>query len=399
MANTYTSGGLNDTTGREPFEDNSRDFIGQGSTGATGQFGDTGATTGHHDHHHHHHQQQNLGEGDLSGEGVTGGSAFNTGGVGNYSTNTGLDSGVDRTSYSGQGFGGTGAGRLAGDTYGLGGTGDAQQFGSTDIRSEGTGGGLTGDSYGFTGATGPGGAASALTTGEGYSSKGRAAGYNDTNTGGQGGASGLTGDTLAGGNSTGDVAGGYLGATGGSNYGSDRAAAQYERDTSGLGSGQTRGSGNDENTPDLSAGHGRSVGGPGNMGVSDYQGSASGPISSGAAGTDRFDAGEPLAREGSGHYGQADAEKNQTNHSVSRHGHDFTGGHTATGGAYTNEYAKTGLTGRETTTTGVPDQQGERTQNQSLLDKVKHAVGIHKSDDVPARSADAQNTQTSDYNA
>jgi hypothetical protein len=99
---------------------------------------------------------------------------------------------------------------------------------------------------------------------------------------------------------------------------------------------------------------------------------------SGAAGTDRFDVDRSSSGANTGSYGH------QQDTGVSRHGitGDFDNNATApTGGAYSNPDAKTGLTGREHTTTGVSDQHGHATEQHQggLLDKVKAMLPGHSS--------------------
>jgi hypothetical protein len=278
----YSSGGKNDSTGREPFEDTSRDFIGGGDRHAT--------TGGHHS------------------SGLTGGDYSSGGGIGGATSRTG-NTGI------GGATGGFEAGRNTGDDFGSSRTG---------------------------------------------------------------------------------------GLTGGDSYGSDRAARDYDSRTgehehhshSGTHTGTHTGTGEyrtgDNRGEDRSAGYDRSQGGPGNQGISEYQGREhSGPVSGGAAGTDRFDVDrESSGAYGEGTYGKDTGDKTQVNQNITRTGRDFTGGATASGGAYTDDFAKTGLTGRETTTTGVNDQHGQSTaatgthdqehHKQGLMEKVKNVIGGHK---------------------
>jgi hypothetical protein len=156
-----------------------------------------------------------------------------------------------------------------------------------------------------------------------------------------------------------------LGASSGQHYGSNTAASDYSSNTTGLGQSHTSGLGHSNIGEDRSAGYARNQGGPGNEGITGHN-------LSGAAGTDRFD----VDRSSSGAYGNNDANKHMDS-GITRTGGDFTNNATATGGAYSNPDAKTGLTGREHTTTGVPDQHGHATEQHSggILDKVKGMLG------------------------
>jgi hypothetical protein len=174
-------------------------------------------------------------------------------------------------------------------------------------------------------------------------------------------------------------------------YGSSNAAREYENATdrrtgSGLTGSGLAGSGE-------AAGYDRSSGGIGNQGVGAFQGSEhGGPISGGAAGTDRFDTSRDhgVTRDTSitgasstttgTQYGHDSDNKAANDHKLSgitRHGDDFTKGDTADS-AYHN-YQPTGLTGREETTTGVHDKNLESTgaHKEGLLDKVKNLIGGH----------------------
>ncbi len=97
----------------------------------------------------------------------------------------------------------------------------------------------------------------------------------------------------------------------GGQYGSNQAAGDYDSSTggqgggyaggAGAGSGFTSGGGRGGLAEDRSDAYGAAQGGPGNQGVSGYTGDDSTGISSGAAGTDRFDVG----RGDSGAYGSS----------------------------------------------------------------------------------------------
>jgi len=286
----YSSGGKNDTTGREPFEDTSRDFIGQsgnnvGSSLRDGGNYDSSATSGQYD------------------SGAVGGGQYDSGATG--------------------GIGG--------------GSGGRREEIATEVE---TGRGMTGSGPTF------GGEGLSGQTGDNYGSNTSAGNYaQDTSNLDQGAAGGLTGDNYA---SSG--AGGITG-----------------------------------DNVDKSAGYGQDSGNPGNMGVGGYGGERGNVVSGGAAGTDRFDSNYGDGVGGDKRFGQEDEEtygnpsgkKVTSNQGIGRHGDDFTGGFAATGGAYTNESAKTGLTGREGTATGVQDQNAQPTQHQGFIGKVMNVLGGH----------------------
>jgi hypothetical protein len=149
-------------------------------------------------------------------------------------------------------------------------------------------------------------------------------------------------------------------------YGSNTSASNYASTTE-----HSSGLGHSSHGDDRSAAYDRNQGGPGNQGIS-------GGGLSGAAGTDRFDVDRSSSGvTGTGVHGQDSG--------VSRHGPtgDFANNATSSGGAYDNPNAKTGLTGRETTQTGVSDQHGNATHTGTeahgggLIDKVKGMLGGH----------------------
>ncbi|KAJ9119424.1 hypothetical protein QFC24_005657 [Naganishia onofrii] len=428
---TYHSGENNNTTGREPFEDTSRDFIhgnNAGSAAGTGIPGTFGAGVG--------------------GTGVghsTGGVGHSTGGIGHSTTGTHGTHGV----LTGATAGATGAG-LTG-RHGRRGSNSSSSSSSSDEEVNGvrqkktvrtknkkpigekvkeavgmggaaaaTHGSHEGASHGVTSLHGQRDAYNETTGTRGDINTGTSRDPAVSHSAGLGGLSGAT-------RQTGDAPGGIqsgnthfgtghnlaseardhttgshhtgtgigsgvgatsgLGASSGAHYGSNTAASDYSSNTTGLGQSHTSGLGQGQSHTsglghsnvgeDRSAGYARTQGGPGNEGIT-------GNNLSGAAGTDRFD----VDRSSSGAYGHNDANKH-IDSGVTRTGGDFTNSATATGGAYSNPDAKTGLTGREHTTTGVPDQHGHATEQHTghatgeqhsggILDKVKGMLGGHK---------------------
>ncbi|GHJ85020.1 hypothetical protein NliqN6_1422 [Naganishia liquefaciens] len=402
---TYHSGENNSTTGREPFEDTSRDFIHGGNnthapgTGLPGTFGagvgNTGSTTTS------HHTGTGL-TGGAAGAGLTGthDKSHKLGRRGSASSSSSSSSeeevdGVRRKKLNRTKKDKKPVGEKVKEAVGMGGAG-VGVAGTHGKHESATGHNLTGASHGASGLHGERDAYN-----EGVPTRG------DIRTGTSadpavGGATGIGG--IAGHRQTGDEPGGIqsgnthfgtgrnlaaeahdkvtgthhtgtgLGSEG--HYGSNTAASNYASTTehpSGLGhSGSHTGN-------DRSAGFARDSGNPGNQGVA-------GSNLSGAAGTDRFDVDRNASGVNTG-YGHDDAHKHQDT-GISRHGPtgDFDNNATSTGGAYDNPDAKTGLTGREHTTTGVPDQHGNATHtghgeahsSGGLMDKVKSVLGGHK---------------------
>jgi len=369
----YASGGMNNSTGREPFEDSRSDFA---TSGAPAQ-----AVAG------------NLHYGQPTS--VTGGSNSGLGSSGLASTGTGL--GGDHhhhsssTEHTGTGLGGnhhnaglehTDSRRNAGD-HPL--VHDTRHHG--DIRSgtaddhlvgqgRNTGAGIDG---GHLAGSQTGDAPGGVQTGTGSFGTGRDVSQDDRKmtdkikdavtsdksrdhhheTVGHGAH---TGTGVTGGHPGAGVTGANTGASDSTVYGSNTAARDYDQRTESAG----------------------------NMGVAHHQGSDShGPVSGGAAGTDRFDAPrrdhddvtrtDKITGTGAEH-GHSVGDKGADDHKLSgltRHGDDFTKGDTADS-AYKN-YDATGLSGRETTTTGVHDNnlEGTGAHKEGLMDKVKHVFGGH----------------------
>jgi len=232
----------------------------------------------------------------------------------------------------------------------------------------------------------------------------------------------LTGGHMAG-NQTGDAPGGVQ--TGSGSFGTGRDVAQDDRKMTDKIKDAVTGNNDNDGTHRQTVGHGahtgtgltgghpgagvtggsdstvygsntaardfdQSTGSVGNQGVAHHQGSDHhGPISGGAAGTDRFDAPrrdnenithtDKITGSGADH-GHTVGDKGSDDHKLSgltRHGDDFTKGDTADS-AYKN-YDATGLSGREKTTTGVHDNnlEGTGAHKEGLMDKVKHVFGGH----------------------
>jgi hypothetical protein len=382
---TYHSGENNNTTGREPFEDTSRDFIHGGGNNAhaipgtfgAGVGGQSTTTTTHHTTTGAHHS--GLGgatAGGLTGEGLTG--RGRRGSNSSYSSSDEEVDGVrrkkDRSNRTKKPIGekikeAVGMGGASAGTGAVSGVAASHQ-GQHDSRgmapgTAGVSGVHQGASHGLSSLHGqrdefnesgvvrqtgdvPGGVQSGNThygTGHNLAAEAR-----DHTTGqhhtGTGIGSGITTGTAA-------------------QYGSNTSASNYDSNTShGLGhSGSNIGE-------DRSAGYARNTGGPGNQGVA-------GSNLGGAAGTDRFD----VDRSSSGVAGIGSNTHQDTG--VSRHGitGDFDNNATAPrGGAYSNPDAKTGLTGREHTSTGVPDQHGNATSTSSTAAHTgEHAAEQHAS--------------------
>ncbi|KAJ9098284.1 hypothetical protein QFC21_004613 [Naganishia friedmannii] len=372
---TYHSGENNNTTGREPFEDTSRDFIhghNAGSAVGTGIPGTFGAGVGGTGVGHSTHGLTGATAG-ATGAGMTGrhgrrGSNSSSSSSSDEEVNGVRQKKTTRTKSKKP------IGEKLKEAVGMGGAAAATHGGSHEGASHGLAS-LHGqrDAYNETATT-----RGDINTG---TSRDPAVSH-ATGLGGLSGATRQTGDAPGGiqsGNThfgtghnlaaeardhttgshhTGTGVGSGIG---GAQYGSNTAAQDYSSTTSGLG----HQSGHSNIGEDRSAGYARNQGGPGNEGIT-------GNNLSGAAGTDRFD----VDRSSSGAYGHNDANKHMDS-GVTRTGGDFTNNVTATGGAYANPDAKTGLTGREHTTTGVQDQHGNATEQHSggLLDKVKGMLG------------------------
>ncbi|KAG7575491.1 hypothetical protein FFLO_00310 [Filobasidium floriforme] len=366
-SNAFSSGGLNNSTGREPFEDPRSDFAAPGapaqavagnlhygqSTSVTGGSGlqNIGSTGLGHEGHHHHTTGTNLGS---TGSGL-GGNHHNAG--------TGYDENDSRRN--------TGDHPLVHDTRHHGdirsGTADDHLVG----QGRNTGMGLDGSH--LTGSQ-TGDAPGGIQTGSGSFGTGRDVAQDDRKmtdkvkdavTGNKDHAHDHTvgkGASVEGGITGGHPGAGITGGSDSTTYGSNTAARDFDQRT----------------------------GSAGNMGVGNYQGSNEhGVVSGGAAGTDRFDAPrrdnehithtDRLTGTGADH-GHTVGNKGSDDHKLSgvtRHGDDFTKGDTADS-AYKN-YDATGLTGRENTTTGVHDNnlEGTGAHKEGLMDKVKNLIGGH----------------------
>jgi len=407
-ASTFSSGGLNNSTGREPFEDPRSDFAPAGAPAH--------AVAGNLHHGHHHEHGSGLTGSSNTGSGLTSGLTGNNEhhqhgtGVGSGLTGAGVGSGLtgnhDHQRGTGVGSGLTGnhdhqhSGLTGGNEHretghGSSGTGltgrqgdhplthDTRHHG--DIRS-GTSEdhAIAGDRHTGTGLTGgiladrqtgdqPGGiqtGTSSYGTGEDVirnrnnDNRGVGEKIKDAVSGGNNnkdddynhrtvGHGAHTGTGLTGGH----PGAGVTGASDSTVYGSNTAARDFDQSTSGSAAGYDR------------------SGGVGNQGVAGFQGSDHrGPVSGGAAGTDRFDT------DRSGEHGHTVGNKGSDDHKLSgltRHGDDFTKGDTADS-AYKN-YDATGLSGREKTTTGVHDNnlEGTGAHKEGIMDKIKHVIGGH----------------------
>ncbi|KAI5453026.1 hypothetical protein NCC49_006556 [Naganishia albida] len=421
---TYHSGENNNTTGREPFEDTSRDFIHGGGAGNThaipGTFGagvgggQSTTTTSHHTTTGAHHS--GLGgatAGGLTGEGLKNRTRRGSNSSSSSSSDEEVD-GVRRKKDKSNrpkkpvgekikeavGMGGhSGAGAAAG-TGAVGGVA-ASHHGQHDSRGIAPGtAGVTGVHQGAShGLHNLHGQRDEFNEGR-LGQTGDIPGGHQSGTTAYGTGHNLASDSVTGQQHTGLGSGAGIrsGTTG--EYGSNTSASNYASNTSssGLGSG-SHGLGHSSTTEhshglghsgsnmgeDRSAGFNRATGGPGNQGV---QGSHLG----GAANTDKFDAPREHSSVGTGIGSGPHAQDS----GVTRHGPTGDFDNTATapkGGAYVNDDARTALTGREHTSTGVPDMHGNATSTSStathtgehgaehssggLLGKVKAVLGGH----------------------